>query len=479
MSRSRIITRGERSSDGARAGAGLVAAGWLWLAMILPAHAQATLHTLFTNGPTANRINVVVLAEGYTTNQLGQFLADAGNALNSLLDQPPYHEYPGYFNGYGIFVPSADPGSDHPLAGSYRNTYFNSSFDTGGINYYLTIPPNTFDANYANGQGKVDALLAALMPACDLALMVVNDLEYGGSGGDTLITSLNLASPEIALHESGHTFGGLADEYDYGAPPGFVPAEMPNATALTNRSLIKWAAWISTNTPLPTPAAASNAAVVGLFRGAQYQSNDWYRPKLDCKMRTLGVPFCEVCSEQLVKSIYTRVRPVDAFSPAATNFPVYSPLAVSFSVTPLQPLTHNLAVQWYTNSLAVGGATNPAFTLQPAALGHGTHTVRVVVSDPTPLVRNDPVGLLKQTNTWTLNVSLTDLALVSAQYLAGDRFRLTVTGTAPQGFVLQSSTNLADWTPLLTNSLAGGRFDYTNLNLTHLPRRFYRAVSPP
>ena len=90
--------------------------------------AQATLTTLFTNGPTANRINLVVLSEGYTTGQLGQFLIDAGNAVSNLLAAPPYFEYSNYFNAFAISVASAQSGSDHYTPStSLVNTYFNST----------------------------------------------------------------------------------------------------------------------------------------------------------------------------------------------------------------------------------------------------------------------------------------------------------------------------------------------------------------
>ena len=133
-----------------------------------------------------------------------------------------------------------------------------------------------------------------------------------------LISSLHVDSAEIVRHESGHAFGGLADEY--GDPfPGYTPTEKPNATAQTNRALIKWNAWIAPTTPLPTPQDPTNAQLVGLFEGAEYQVTGWYRPKFDCKMRTLGTPFCEVCSEALVRAIYTAIRPIDSFSPSLTN----------------------------------------------------------------------------------------------------------------------------------------------------------------
>jgi hypothetical protein len=445
--------------------------------------AEGTLSTILSNGPTAKRINLVVLSEGYTTNELGTFLEHATNYVNSLLAEPPYQEYSNYFNAFAISVASVQSGSDHPGSQS-NNTYFNSSYNSGGLNQLITIPPNSFDANYSHGQGKVDALLQAHMTNYDLVIMIVNDPNQGGSGNpdgtnsQPIITSLNPYGLRTLLHESGHTFGKLTDEYE--TPwPGYVPSERPNSTAQTNRALIKWTSWIDTNTPLPTPSDDTNDAVVGLFQGAQYTNAGWYRPKRYCKMSNLYWPFCEVCSEQLVKSIYGAVRPIDFFSPASTNFSIFSTQAVSFGVTPLQPLTHDLTVQWYTNSVAVSGATNYTFQLLPKSLPSGTNKVRAVVHDPTELVRNDPTNLLSGSNTWTLNISLNELSLLSAQYLSGSRFRLTVTGAAPQGFVIQASTNLSTWLSLTTNNLSGGKFDYTNSSLTNGSYRFYRTRSPP
>lgn len=452
---------------------------WMIAWAIPPLAAQGTLYTLATNGPTAKRLNIVVLAEGYTTNQTGLFLYDATNAVNNLLAQPPYQEYRNYFNAFAIFVASSEAGSDHPLSGTFKNTYFNSTFDSYGVAQLLTIPPNNYNGTYAQGQGKVDMLLATLMPEYDLVLMVVNDLEYGGSGGTILITSVNLFASEIVVHESGHSLGGLADEYDYGAPAGFVPSEKPNATSQTNRSSIKWNAWILGSTPVPTPETGDYATLVGLFQGAHYQTSGWYRPKLDCKMKSFFTAFCEVCSEQLVRSIYSRIRPIDSHNPVSTNLTAYSALPLTFSVTTLQPLTHNLALQWFTNNIPVAGATNAAFSVLPKQLGNGFHTIKVVVHDATGFVRTDTANLLRQTNTWNVTVSLNDLTLISAQFLSADRFRFTVTGSAPSGFVIQTSTNLLYWTPLTTNALSGGSFAFTNSNLNNSGRRFYRTISPP
>jgi hypothetical protein len=441
--------------------------------------AQATLTTLFTNGPTANRINLVVLSEGYTASQLGQFLIDARGAVSNLLATLPYREYSNYFNAFAISVPSAQSGSDHhtPTV-TLVNTYFNSTYDSYGTQRLITIPPNDWDSTYADGQGKVDALLQSLMPEYDLVILLVNDPQYGGSGGTTLISSLNSSSAEIVRHESGHTFGVLADEYT-NAYPGYIAVEKPNATAQTSRPLIKWVAWIDPTTPVPTPQTSAYALVVALFQGAEYQTTGWYRPKLDCKMNHLGTNFCEVCGEQLVKSAYGRINSIDSFSPVSTNLLVTSAQPVPFAAVPLQPATHTLTLQWFMDGTPVTGATNSTFNLQPQLFANGSHTLRAQVLDATTLVRSDPSNLLSNSVTWTVNISLSQMTLVSSRALTGGCFAFSVTGTAPRGFVLQASTNLLGWNSLSTNWLVAGRADFTNSDPNSFRRRFYRAQAVP
>jgi len=216
-----------------------------------------------------------------------------------------------------------------------------------------------------------------------------------------------------------------------------------------------------------------------LFPGAHYHATGWYRPELDCLMRDLYVPFCAVCSEALVLAIYQRVRPVDAFSPASTNLSVTTTQAVAFSLVLLQPATHNLNVQWFTNGVPRAGATNLSFTLLPQFLPNGTNWVSAVVKDNTPLVRNDPTNLLSQTNSWTLNVSIPHFRLDSPRWLKGGKFAFRIGGYAPEGVVVQSSTNLSNWGPVATNSLVAGQLWYTNSSASGSPRRFYRATTPP
>ena len=447
----------------------------------LPAQVQPPMVTLLTNGFGSNRLNVVFLSEGYQTNQLGQFLADATNALNRLLAHPPYAEYSNYFNAFAIKVASTNSGSDHPSYPSFKNTYFNSTYDSSDV--LITIPPNFADANASHGQGKVDALLQTYMPNCQLAVLLVNDVIKGGSDGfdKTAIAAVNASDPtfEILTHETGHVLANLGDEYTT-AYPGFPNTEEPNTTQVTNFNSIKWKAWIDTNTtPIPTPPTAPFANVVGLFQGAHYHTTGWYRPELNCAMGNFSSPFCTVCSEALVLAIYQRVRPVDSFTPAGTNISATTSPPLTFNLSLLQPSTHGLNVQWFTNGIALTGSTNPALTLLPASLGNKTSVVSAVVRDLTPLVRTDPTNFLSQTVSWTVVVNIPQLSLDSPVWLSGGRFAFRVMGNAPQNFVIQGSTNLSNWIPLATNSLVGGIYSYTNAGASAFPMRFFRARTPP
>jgi hypothetical protein len=127
----------------------------------------------------------------------------------------------------------------------------------------------------------------------------------------------------------------------------------------------------------------------------------------------------------------------------------------------------------------VTGATNSTFSLQPQLFANGSHTLRAQVLDPTALVRSDPSNYLSNSVTWTVNISLSQMALTSPRVASGGRFAFSVTGSAPRGFVLQASTNLLSWSSLSTNLLSGGRADFTNSDPSGFRRRYYRAQAVP
>ncbi len=437
---------------------------------------QTSVITILTNGPASNRFNIAFLSEGYTAAQLPQFRTDATNALNALLSREPYRQYSNFFNAWAISVASVESGSDHPAYAQYRNTYFNSSYDAVS-DWLITIPPNSFDSNASHGQGRVDALLQTYVPNCHLPVLLVNDIVAGGSDGfdQTAVVSMAAGYDERLTHETGHVVAGLGDEYAF-AYPGFPDTEEPNTTRETNRASIKWRTWIAPNTPLPTPQTGEYAAVLGLFEGAHYHSTGWYRPMLDCAMRSQFVPFCDVCREALVLSIYRQARPIDAISPAGLSLSVSSPQALAFSVTPQRIATSQLSVQWYRDGQTVPGQTNVGFLLFPATLTNGAHTLSVMVKDQTPWVRNDPTNRLAQSVSWDLTVTLPQLRLDSPLLASGGGFAFRISGTAPSGFVVQSSADLLNWIAVSTNTLVAGESWYTNAPPLASGARHFRAT---
>lgn len=435
--------------------------------------AQTNFTTITTTGPASNRLNLVILAEGYLASQFGQFQIDATNLANLLLTNQPYAEYRSYFNVYSIAVPSLQAGSDHPNASALVNTYFNSTY--GPSDYYLSIPEGS------TGQGKVDALVSNYVGRADLAILLVNDSIPGGSdaGGRTAVVARGAVFGNlytILPHETGHVFANLGDEYTT-ENPDYPETEEPNTTRETNRAALKWAAWIDATTPVPTPPTSTYESVIGLFEGAHYHATGWYRPALNCMMKSFGVGFCNVCSEAMVLSMYRRIRPLDGYNPAATNLTAATNAALTFRVQPLAPSGHSLIVEWRTNGMLVAGASGSQLELWPSQLGSGVHQITARVVDPTALVRSDPSNLLSQAVGWQLTVNLPQLQLTSAR-LAGNRMAFTVTGNAPQGVTIEASTNLLNWTSIATSSLSGGALQFTNTTPGQ-PWQFFRARTPP
>lgn len=370
---------------------------------------------------------------------------------------------------------SPQSGSDHPASGVWRNTYFNSSYDTFGVSQIITVPPNDRDPTYANGLGKIEALLRELAPECDLPILLVNDFEYGGSGGSVLIVSVNSAAVELLLHETGHTLGGLVDEYE-GSYPG-QPREAPNSTSHTKREEIPWAVWISPDTPLPTPPTAEFASVIGLFEGAQYQSKGWYRPKLDCKMRTLGKPFCEICREQLVKRLYAFCPPATNPIPQSNYLVVTNDLTLQFRVTLAQPRSQGIQTTWLLDGAEIPGAHVDALDLDPATLQSGLHSLVLIARDSSGWVMSDPEGLVTARFEWTLHVERPVLRFVSVGVQDCDRILLSIQGHALHEFVLEASHDLLNWYALATNAMATTTTVIETEKKLNESATFYRAVA--
>ena len=365
------------------------------LAGIAPVRAEPTA-TILNNGRPENRVDLAIVGDGYTSAEQGKFHTDVDSMLQAMFQQEPFKEYKPYFNVHRIDVVSTQSGADHPERTPPISvaTAFDATYNCNGIVRLICV--NTV---------KVSTVVNAnLTPAQrDLRLVIVNDPEYGGSGGAVAVASTEARVVELVLHELGHSFGQLVDEYGDGANNPTCSSSEPaavNATTVTARSSIKWNAWIDAATPLPTTSAASG--VPGLYEGAAYCDTGVYRPTYDSKMRYLDRPFEQINTEQLVRRAYNFVSPLDGSQPSASSVPYVPGGSQVLSVTPMSPATHALTVAWTIDGVAAGSSTqlNVAFS----SLAPGSHTVAVRVHDATSMVRVDPTDLLGDSRSWTVVV---------------------------------------------------------------------------
>jgi len=316
-----------------------------------PAAAGHVIEAL-NNGPAHDKVDIAFLAEGYAADEIYQFKHDLKKHSELLFTFEPFASSRDKFNIYGVFVPSADSGIDEPRKGIYKNTTLNSSFNALDLDRYLLTEDN-----------RTLRSIAAQVPY-DAIFIMVNSERYGGGGIYNFYAVFTAHSPAVEtvfVHEFGHSFAGLADEY-YNAstaynefyPKGVEPAE-PNITALLDPKNLKWDNEVYPGTAKPAEwnkfhfdnldikrqelraeywrlkesnldpgrlaevrkemnliSQKLNAFIkehplkdkAGFFEGAGYASEGLYRPMLNCIMiSNREKKFCKVCQKAIQKMI--------------------------------------------------------------------------------------------------------------------------------------------------------------------------------
>ncbi len=346
---------------------------------------QFEVDTLHMSGDVYERINFVIMGDGYLDSQLEKFDQDAYRMQARILAEEPLKNYRDYVNVFAIRVPSEVEGAADDPSMPIGN-YFGSTYNYAGIQRLL-VPLN---------DGVIMNVLSDHTPWFTQAFMLVNDTRYGGSGGWVATSSTSIPATEIAYHEIGHSFAGLNDEYWAGAQ---YARENVNMTANNDPESVPWWRWIGDQQ-------------IGVY---EYESpgNGWYRPANGCKMQILGAPFCAVCKEQFANTILSSVQFVPGWYPEKLSVGSIGEDPVEFGVHVLQTTSESMHTTWYVNDeLVAQGDT--MYSFNPLATPIGDHSVSATVQETTEMLRNNTYSW---SVTWFVSTTVTDVREAQVQAL--------------------------------------------------------------
>ncbi|MDZ7743046.1 MAG: M64 family metallopeptidase [Bacteroidota bacterium] len=254
----------------------------------------------YVTGDPAERVDILILPDGYTEAEMELFQQDCNTFKEALFSFSPYDQNRDKFNIRGVMAPSKDSGIDIPADSVWKRTILNSSFYTFDSERYCMTMDN-----------KSIRDLAANAPY-DQIYILANDPKYGGGGIYNfycLSVNSNSAAAKIFIHEFGHGFAGLGDEYyaDEVAYNDFYNTEVepwqPNLTTLKDFTS-KWEDMLADSIPVPTPQTEPYMDVLGVFEGGGYTAKGVFRPSYDCLMHTFrGSVFCRACERAIQQMI--------------------------------------------------------------------------------------------------------------------------------------------------------------------------------
>ncbi len=242
-------------------------------------------------GDATARVSFLVVPEGYTEAELPAFHDHARRLIAGLAKTDGYDHF---FHGISVWmqdVKSHDSGITDPEHGVVKNTAFGVSFGKGALRRAISPAADVQDASFA-------AMTAiARRVRADATIVLVNVREHAGMRvGQSVFVSNSDTSVLTIGHELGHLLFGLADEYTEHAGPCEIPLDRPRPNVADSLDALPWKDLLTTH---ELPTTSTTPGTVGAFEGAKACEHGLWRPQLDCKMRSLGVPFCKVCRRAL------------------------------------------------------------------------------------------------------------------------------------------------------------------------------------
>jgi hypothetical protein len=351
-----------------------------------PRGVSANVTSLIENGPSANRIDLVVVGDGYAAGELPLYAQHAQRGIDELFALAPFDQYVELFNVHRVDVVSNESGVDDDPRGVDRDTALDMRFWCAGVERLLCVSVSAARA-YAN-----------LAPGADQIFAVANSTTYGGAGYPTSDVATysggSSFAPWIAIHELGHSLGNLADEYAYGGPDTYTGPEPAarNVSTLDASAMLasgaKWAPWLGESSPVYDDP-------VSTYEGANMSAFDVYRPTPDSLMRNLARPLNAPSAEGLIIEMWKIVAPIDAAAPAGTTIG----RTQTASVTPAASF---LTVRWTLDGALVG--VGPSLDLRTITIPPGGGSLRATVVDETSLVRDEAsrAAYMTQTREWSI-----------------------------------------------------------------------------
>lgn len=257
-------------------------------------------HYIHKAGDSRDKIDIVFIPEGYTKDEMKQFKEDCKESMKSIFRHKPFDKLKDRFNFIAVEIPSEHSGVSIPKNNIWKNTAVRSHFDTFYSERYLTT------SNIKNLYNILDGV------PCESIIILANTNEYGGGGiynNYMLSAARGRDYKAVIVHEFGHSFAGLADEYFYDDqyvsmyPAGTEPWEQ-NLTTLTDFES-KWKDMLPAGTRIPTDADGKDIYTkIGVYEGGGYQSKGVFRPAQDCRMHTNKAPdFCPVCQRAISRIV--------------------------------------------------------------------------------------------------------------------------------------------------------------------------------
>ena len=265
-----------------------------------PKKAKAETIKLQYSGDPSTKLDIAIIADGYTKNDREKMMKDFESFKNSILNCSPYDKVKDKINIWGVATVSNESGITSPNDSIVKKTIIGSSFNTINSDRYLMTLEN-----------KTLQDLLSETPY-DQSVIMCNTTKYGGGGIYNFYCTVaagNKVAPYLFQHEFGHAFAGLADEYYTSevSVENFYPSKIepwePNITTLSNFAA-KWKSMVADSVAIPTKVADNYMNTVGVYEGGGYMAKGVYRPYIDCTMKSVKInAFCPVCKRAIEQMI--------------------------------------------------------------------------------------------------------------------------------------------------------------------------------